>query len=152
MVENIAPPPSISSEGQSSLSSDETRQQRQILIWIVIAIVIFLALLVVGVWFLSQNIVRTENIRDIFIILMALESLFIGFVLIILIIQMARLINLLQNEIKPIIESTNETSNTLRGTIIFLSEHLTEPVIKLNEYLASFQRLAEIFKIVRGKK
>ena len=152
MEENIAPPPSISSEVQSSLSSDETRQQRQILIWIVIAIVIFLALLVVGVWFLSQNTGRTENIRDIFIILMALESLFIGFVLIILIIQMARLINLLQNEIKPIIESTNETANTLRGTIIFLSEHLTEPVIKLNEYLASFQRLAEIFKIVRGKK
>jgi formate hydrogenlyase subunit 3/multisubunit Na+/H+ antiporter MnhD subunit len=152
MEENIAPPPSISSEVQSSLSSDETRQQRQILIWIVIAIVIFLALLVVGVWFLSQNAGRTENIRDIFIILMALESLFIGFVLIILIIQMARLINLLQNEIKPIIESTNETANTLRGTTIFLSEHLTEPVIKLNEYLASFQRLAEIFKITRGKK
>ena len=152
MEENIAPPTSISSEGQSSLSSDETRQQRQILIWIVIAIVIFLALLVVGVWFLSQNTGRTENIRDIFIILMALESLFIGFVLIILIIQMARLINLLQNEIKPIIVSTNETANTLRGTTIFLSEHLTEPVIKLNEYLASFQRLAEIFKIARGRK
>jgi predicted tellurium resistance membrane protein TerC len=152
MDENIAPPSSISTEVQSNLSSDETNQQRKIIIGVVIAIVVFLALLAVGVWYLTQNAGRTENIRDIFIILMALESLFIGIVLIILIIQMARLINLLQNEIKPIIESTNETAHTLRGTTMFLSEHLTEPVIKLNEYLASFQRLAEIFKIVRGKK
>ena len=59
----------------------------------------------------------------------------------ILIVQMSTLINLLQNEIKPIIESTNETANTLRGTAVFISENLTEPVIALNEYISAFRQL-----------
>jgi hypothetical protein len=88
----------------------------------------------------------TARVRDIFIIFMALESLLIGLVLIILVIQLARLINLLQNEIKPIMDSTNETVSTLRGTATFLSDNLVEPVIKLNEYLAGFKQLGRIFR------
>jgi hypothetical protein len=80
---------------------------------------------------------------------MALESIVIGLALIILIVQIARLINLLQNEIKPIIDSTNETVSTLRGTTHFLSNNLVEPVIKLNEYLAGFQ---QVFKFVKPNK
>ena len=69
-----------------------------------------------------------------------------GGVMIILIIQLARLTLLLQNEIKPILDSTSETANTLRGTTAFLSEHLVEPVLKLNQYLAGLNRLISIFK------
>jgi hypothetical protein len=72
--------------------------------------------------------------------------LILGFVLVLLIVQLARLINLLQNEIRPILESTNETSRTLRGTAVFLSDNLTEPVIKLNESLASLQRFLELIR------
>ena len=74
----------------------------------------------------------TARVRDIFIIFMAFESLIIGVALVILIVQLALLTNLLQNEIKPIIDSTNETVNTVRGTATFLSDNLAEPVIKLN--------------------
>jgi amino acid permease len=77
---------------------------------------------------------------------MALESLLLGVALVILIIQLAILINLLQNEIKPILNSTNETVNTLRGTATFLSDNLVEPVIKLNEYLAAFKRLFDFLR------
>ena len=84
------------------------------------------------------------KIRDIFIIFMALESLIIGIVLVILIVQMAVLINLIQNEIKPILKTTNETMNTLKGTSTFISDNLAEPVIKLNEYLAGFSKLVEV--------
>jgi hypothetical protein len=61
--------------------------------------------------------------------------------LVVLIAQLAILINLLQNEIRPILDSTTETVNTLKGTTQFLSNNLTEPVIKLNEYLAMFKRI-----------
>ena len=81
---------------------------------------------------------------------MALESLVIGLALVILVVQLARLINLLQNEIKPILDSTNETVSTLRGTTQFLSDNLAEPVIKLNEYYAG---LTSLLKMVRpGRK
>jgi hypothetical protein len=84
------------------------------------------------------------KIRDIFIIFMALESLIIGVVLVILIVQLAVLINLIQNEIKPILTATNETVNTLKGTTTFISNNLAEPVIKLNEYLAGLSKLVEV--------
>jgi amino acid permease len=78
---------------------------------------------------------------------MALESFIIGLALIILIVQLATLINLLQNEIKPILNSTSETVNTLRGTATFLSDNLAEPVIKLNETVAVIRRLVDFLKI-----
>jgi hypothetical protein len=73
----------------------------------------------------------------------------VGVVLVILIIQLARLTNLLQNEIKPILESTNDTVNTIRGTSVFLSENLVGPVIKLNEYIAGLVKLVTTLRLFR---
>jgi len=57
--------------------------------------------------------------------------------------QLAVLTNMLQHEIKPILDSTNETINTVRGTTTFLSENLVEPVVKLNSYLAAFTQVVD---------
>ena len=108
--------------------------------------ILLLGLVIAGLVLLLQPGTNTARVRDIFIIFMALEFLLIGVVMIILIIQIARLTLLLQNEIKPIIESTSETANTLRGTTIFLSEHLVEPVMKLNQYLAGMNRIIGFFR------
>ncbi len=108
-----------------------------------------MAAIVVAVYFLAKSPAAAANVRDIFIIFMALESLLIGAALVVLIIQLASLINLLQNEVKPILKSTNETVNTLRGTSEFLSENLVEPVIKLNSYLAGLKKLFDLFGINR---
>ena len=113
---------------------------------LIIAAVIILGLLITGLVFLLQPGTDTARVRDIFIIFMALEFLLIGIVMIILIVQLARLTLLLQNEIKPILDSTNETANTLKGTTQFLSEHLVEPVLKMNQYLAGLSRIVGFFK------
>jgi hypothetical protein len=85
----------------------------------------------------------------VFIIFMALESLVIGVALVVLVVQLATLINLLQNEVRPMLESTNETINTLRGTTAFLSENLVEPVVKMNEYLAGLRRVLELMGLMK---
>lgn len=139
-------------EGAILLAREQESNQRQIIVGIVVFVVLILAGVVTSVYFLAQPSTDAERVRDIFIIFMALQSLLIGIVLIILIVQLARLINLLQNEIKPILESTNETANTLRGTARFMSDHLAEPVIKLNEYLSAIQKLVDLIRIGRGKK
>jgi len=115
-------------------------------LWLYILIgVVILGLLIAGCVFLfSSEAAVTSKIRDVFIIFMALEFLVIGVALIILIIQIAILTNLLQNEVKPILETTNETVSTLKGTVRFLSDNLAEPVIVLNEYLAGMKRFGEI--------
>ena len=140
--------PGASSEEYPAPQQTETEQsQRNIVIIIVIGIIVLLALLGVAIYFLLQPATPTDRIRDIFIIVVALESLVIGVALIILIVQLASLINLLQNEVKPILHATSETVNTLRGTTEFLGENLVEPVIKLSGYMAGMNRMLELMGI-----
>ena len=120
-------------------------------LWIVIlAAVLILGLIVTAIVFLAKaDLSTTSQIRDIFIIFMAFESIVIGAALVILVIQVSTLVNLLQNEVKPILKSTKETVDTLKGTTTFLSSNLVEPVIKLNGYLAGLKQLFDIFNLKR---
>jgi hypothetical protein len=136
----------------TTTNSQENQKQRAIFIGLVLVGLVLISLLVVAVIFLANPATPTTRIRDIFIILMALEFLVVGAALIILIIQLASLINLLQNEVKPILDSTKETSQTLRGTALFLSDNLVEPVIKLSGYVASMQRMLSLFGFIRKPK
>jgi hypothetical protein len=141
MTENIP----ISTLEDEAAQRAALRKQRWIIAGIISAIILVLAGIGVAVYFLLQPGSPTSTIRDIFIIFMAFESLIIGVALVVLIIQIASLINLLQNEVKPILQSTSETVNTLRGTTEFLSENLVEPVIKLNSYLAGLRKFFDMF-------
>jgi hypothetical protein len=123
------------------------RRQRNIVTIIIVGIVVLLILLGVAIFFLLQPATPTDRIRDVFIIVVALESLVIGVALIVLIVQLASLINLLQNEVRPILTATSETVNNLRGTVEFLGENAVEPVIKLNGYLAGMYRVIELMGI-----
>jgi len=142
-------PDAVSPE-EAAASAATLRRQRLMILWIVLGGLVFLALVVLAVFGLLQSGEQTAKIRDIFIIFMAFESLVIGAALVILVIQVASLIDLLQNEVKPILDATNETVNTLRGTTTFLSENLVEPVIKLNSTLAGLRRFFQLFGI-KGK-
>ncbi len=126
------------------VDKETARRNRQLTLAITLASIVFIALTVLAIYGLTRNADTTQNIRDIFIIFMALESLIIGAALVVLIIQIASLINLLNNEIKPILDATNETIATLRGTTEFLSENMVEPVLKLNSYLAGLQKMLEL--------
>lgn len=136
------PPPTLPTS--ADVDKETERRNRQTTITIIIAVIVFVALIGLAVFGLTRDASVTTNIRDIFIIFMAIESLVIGAALVILIVQIASLINLLNNEIKPILDATNETIATLRGTTQFLSENLIEPVMKLNSYLAGIQKMLEM--------
>lgn len=137
----LPPPPQ-----EPEVSTQELKQQQQIMVVLVGLLVVFIVFTLASVYFLLQPTTDTEKIRDVFIIFLALLSMILMLILIVLIYQLSVLINLLQNEIKPIITSTNETVSTLRGTATFLSENVTEPVIKLNEYFAGFSQFFSLFR------
>ena len=139
-------PPQLAPE-KAAEPSPQDQQTKRIMIGVIIGIVVLLVLLGVAIFFLLQPATPTDKIRDIFIIIVALESLVIGVAVIVLIVQLASLINLLQNEVRPILTATNETVNILRGTAEFLGENVVEPVIKLNGYLAGMNRVIELMGI-----
>lgn len=123
---------------------EQDKQMKRMMTWVIIGAVALLALLGVAIFFLLQPATPTDRIRDIFIIVVALESLVIGVALIVLIVQLASLINLLQNEVRPILKATSDTVNNLRGTAEFLGENVVEPVVQLNGYLAGLYRMLEL--------
>jgi len=100
---------------------------------------LIIGLIVLGIIYLSKPGVPTAQIRDIFIIFMALEALVIGVALIILVIQVASLLNLVNNEIRPIISDAQETITNIRSTSTFLSDELVKPAIKLNSFRGGIQ-------------
>jgi len=106
-------------------------------------------LCIVAISFLLQPTTPTDKIRDVLIIFVAIETGVIGVALVVLIVQIASLTNLLQNEVKPILMATKETVNTLRGTTEFLADNFVEPVIKLQGYLAGLIRMLELLGVRR---
>jgi len=144
-------PPPLTPEQLAAHKAQE-QQTRTVIITVSAIAVVVLALLITAIYFLLRPETPADmvgRIRDVFIIVVGLETLIIGVALVILLIQLASLINLLQNEVRPILQATNETVNTLRGTAEFLGENVVEPVIKLNSYLASIQRVLELMGLKR---
>jgi hypothetical protein len=145
-LEQQTPAPQLTPEQLTELREQE-RKQKIMIASVIAGVVFILVLLGVAIFFLMQPNAPTEKIRDVFIIVVALESLVIGVAMIVLVIQLASLVNLLQNEVRPILNATNETVNTLRGTVEFLGEEVIEPVMKLSGYLAGLNRMLEMMGI-----
>lgn len=141
------PPPTTPT--QTLQEKQDARRRTWIIVGIVALVLLFIIATVALIVFLANPNTPTEQIRDIMIIFLALEFMVLGVAMVVMIIQLATLINLLQNEVKPLLESSNETVNTLRGTALFLSENLSEPVIRVNEYASGAKRFAELIGILR---
>lgn len=82
----------------------------------------------------------SATIRDIAIIIIALQTIVIGILLGVLIWQIWRLVKLLQNEIKPILRDTQQTVTTVRGTATFVSNQVVDPVINTGKRLVKLRR------------
>jgi hypothetical protein len=126
---------------------EQEKQMKRLIAVVIAGAVVILVSLGTAIYFLLSPATPSEwvgKLRDVFIIVVALESLLIGVALIVLIVQLASLINLLQNEVRPILKATSETVNNLRGTAEFLGENVVEPVVKLSGYLAGLNRMLEL--------
>ncbi|MHB0878503.1 MAG: hypothetical protein ACYC5O_20900 [Anaerolineae bacterium] len=90
-----------------------------------------------------------ETIRDVAIIVLALESIIIGAVLIIVLLQLRSLTVLLRDEIAPMLATANETASIVRGTTDFVGDSVVKPVITVASYGAKAKRA---FELIVGRK
>ena len=72
----------------------------------------------------------SATMRDIAIIIVAIQSMIISVLIAVLVWQIWRLVKIIQTEVRPIIDDTQATLNTVRGTSTFVSENIVEPVIR----------------------
>ncbi len=137
-------------ENASDSTKQEEKKDSKATTIALIAVALLFVIITAGSIVLAfQSVETVAAVRDIFIILMALMLTVIGVALVILILQVSNLINILKNDVKPILESGTDTVNTLKGTVRFLSDNLAEPVIKLNESLASLKKVGQLFKLIK---
>ncbi len=120
---------------------------RTLLIVLVVAVV--LAALGAAGYGLAIHPAFTAVLRDILIIVLALVTILIGLFLVVLIFQLQSLIALLRDEIKPILESANQTVSTVRGTTSFVSTTLVTPVITAASYVSAVR---QTLKALAGSK
>jgi hypothetical protein len=132
-------------DNPSQLDRSSEKQQKRIIFGLVFLVLILIAGLIFSIWYLLQDGPRTELIKNIMIIILGAELLLIGVSSVVLIIQISKLANLLKNEIKPVLDAANETMNTVRGTAVFMSDQVVEPVIKMNSFGAGIKRILSIF-------
>jgi ABC-type dipeptide/oligopeptide/nickel transport system permease component len=133
-------------------TSPANKNKTTVIIFAIIALVI-LAGLIFGIIVLSkQNTETTGKVRDIFIIVLALESLLLGVALVVLVVQLAVLTNLIQNEVKPILASTKEAVSTIKGTSRFISDRAVKPIITASSFMAGSRKLFEIIGFIKRKE
>ena len=90
---------------------------------------------------------RIELIRDVLIIVMALEGVLIVLGLAVLVVQVMRLIVMVQHGIKPVIENAQETIEIAKGTAQFVSKNVAKPVIGLHAFISA---VATFFREIGG--
>lgn len=89
------------------------------------------------------------TIRDIFIIILAIESLAVGVFLILMTWQLWQLIKLLRNEVIPLLDTTKETVEQVKHTTTFVGQSVAGPIISATGFIAGVR---EIVQTLRGKQ
>jgi hypothetical protein len=130
-------------------SQTAAKSARRTKIFIIAAAVIFLGLLITAIVLMALNEEATRVIRDIAIVFVAVETFLIGLAAILLIFQIQMLIQVLRDEIQPLLESFNDTASTVRGTTEFVSDNVVSPIIKAAGFAAGARRVtSDVWAVV----
>jgi len=136
-IENAALPEGIKAEPARGRNIGRT-------ILIVVIVLVVVAAIGAALWGLATNASFTAVVRDIAIIVLALVTGLIGIFLAILIFQVQSLIALLRNEIKPILDSANQTVSTVKGTSTFVSDTVVSPIIQVLGFASGVRQAAKV--------
>ncbi|HEC33403.1 MAG TPA: hypothetical protein ENI37_01640 [Chloroflexi bacterium] len=153
MSESIQAAAEIAPSDETAVSAAEGRARRSLIIGLVVVGLLMLgmvALLVVlavdayhAVPEPTPGAVVVSLLRDVAIVLVAFETLLIGVLMVVLILQLQALVRLLRDEIQPMLEAVNETLATVRGTTRFVSRNVVSPTIRAAGFMAGLRRVAK---------
>jgi hypothetical protein len=94
---------------------------------------------------------RFGMVRDVLFIILVMEGMLILIALTVLVLQIARLAGMLQNEVKPILDDSKETVGIAKGTAQFVGSNVATPLIRMKAFWAGLVVfLREIFGIRRA--
>jgi hypothetical protein len=92
-----------------------------------------------------------ETVRDLSIIVLAVETIVVQVILVLLLLEIRSLSKMLKENIYPILQSADETVRTVRGTSVFVSDNVVSPVVRISAFAAG---VTEALRIIarRGQE
>jgi hypothetical protein len=148
---NINPTPEDDSSGLSIT--------RILMIGAGVVVIAILAVFGIALWIaLTSGEVSNERIqymRDVLISVLALQGIIVTVSIAVFIGQLARFINLLTSEFKPIMENMQNTVKEAQASVEFVSSNTIGPIIRISAFFAGlaafFRELANIRGLIRHK-
>jgi hypothetical protein len=80
-----------------------------------------------------------QLVRDFLIIVISLEGVLILFAVVVLIVQIARSVNLVQTEVRPVLENAQDATKAVKDTAEFVGTHAVELMIRVNSFIAGLR-------------
>lgn len=144
---DTAPPPANRLPDEFVQDTKTQSSRRTMTIVGVVAAVVVILIILGFVWMLGAGV--TGTVRDVVIILLAVESLLLVGLTLYLVVQMTLLVRMMRNELMPLIKSAQETVNSARGTTRFVGQKIVKPTAEAS---ANVARLTRMFQVLfRGK-
>jgi len=142
---------SMSTDAETLTAEEKAAKRTQI--YIIAGAVVFLILLVAAIVLMASNPEATTVVRDIALVFVAVETFLIGLAMILLIFQIQVLIQVLRDEIQPLLRSVNDTASTVRGTTEFVSHNVVSPVIRIAGFASGIRRVfRDVVGVVKATK
>ncbi|MGB7338103.1 MAG: hypothetical protein WBC91_04355 [Phototrophicaceae bacterium] len=124
-----------------------------------IPLLLYLLIFIFGVWRAwadaDGSAAYFDYVRGLFDVIVSLASILIIIAIGVLIVQIARFVNLLRSEVKPITEDTKQAIKNVRVTSEFVQKNAVKPVIKTQTFIAGIlaflREIGRISKILQRR-
>jgi hypothetical protein len=144
--------PEPTQEARSAgVSAGLSASRKPAIIAAVVALVILAALIAIGV-LLFNNPPVAAVLRDIFIILLGIQSVIIGLLMIVAVVaiiyvalKVYDLIQFVENELRPMLERADDAVRTVQSRAVFMSDTVVKPVIEVMSYVSAVKSIIRTF-------
>ncbi len=146
----------VTEQPKSEVKGPEARtpmdpRAKTMIVIVSVAVLVIVALLVVAGFFLYSRPQVTTFLRDIALIILAIETLVVIFFLGVMTVLLIYVILTLEREVKPVLNATSETIYTVRGTTTFISDTVVSPIMSVASMFGAFKGAAQALAGLRPK-
>jgi hypothetical protein len=138
-------------ESSTGISAGLSASRKPAIIAAVVAFIILAALIVIGVLLFNHPPVAAV-LRDIFIILLGIQSMIIGLLMIVAVVaiiyvalKLYDLTQFIENELRPMLERADDAIRTVQSRAVFMSDTAVKPVIEVMSYVSAVKSIIRTF-------
>ncbi len=131
--------------------SGSTGSRLPALVAVAFAVVLVAGTIVFGI-FMFRSPTTAATLRDIFLIVLGVQSMIIGLLLVALLVaivylvlKLYELVHFFQSELRPIMQQADDTVRTVRSRAIFISDSAVRPIVEVMACVSAVKSIIRSF-------